>query len=358
MVTGSDTTGGDAQRSRRLPTMRDIADHVGVSRQLVSLVLRESPGPSADSRARILAAANELGYRPNASARLLRQRRTHLLGVMFDLRNPFEVRFVERLVARAATEGFSVVLGAHTPDRTTDIVVSELIAQRVEALVAFNPDPGSPSLHDALDRLPVVWLGEKAPTLRVDNVRVDESTGLHLAVGHLVGLGHRKIAYLGGQGGLVGRDRAAAYLGAMVDAGLTDDAEVIECDFTEEGGAAAARAIVVRESRPTAVISCGDVNAAGVLAVFARSGIRVPEDISVIGFDDSYVASLSYHQLTSVRQDVDATVQATMSTVLERLSDTPGAPGEVLTPTTLMTRASTGPRTTSSVTRPRPVGPV
>lgn len=323
--------------------MRDIADHVGVSRQLVSLVMRGSEGPSVDSRARILAAADELGYRPNSSARLLRQRRTHLLGVMFDLRNPFEVRFVERLVARAASEGFSVVLGAHTPDRRTDVVVSDLIAQRVEALVAFNPDAASASLEDALDRLPVVWLGEKSPTPRADNIRVDEVTGLRLAVEHLVALGHRNIVYLGGHGGLVGQDRAKAYKMAMTDAGLNACIEIIECDFTEEGGAGAASNIVARESRPTAVISCGDLNAAGVLAVFAHAGIRVPQDVSVIGFDDSYVAALTYHQLTSIRQDVDATVEATMTVVLERLSEAPGAPGEVLTPTTLVTRASTGP---------------
>lgn len=343
MVTGSDTTGGNSQRSRRLPTMRDIADHVGVSRQLVSLVMRGSAGPSVDSRARILAAANELGYRPNSSARLLRQRRTHLLGVMFDLRNPFEVRFVERLVGRAAIEGFSVVLGAHTPDRPTDVVVSDLIAQRVEALVAFNPDAASASLQDALDRLPVVWLGEKSPTPRADNIRVDEVTGLRLAVEHLVSFGHETIVYLGGQGGLVGRDRATAYEQAMIEAGLGARIDIIECDFTEEGGADAARKIAARKSRPTAVISCGDLNASGVLAVFAHSGIRVPEDVSVIGFDDSYVAALSYHELTSIRQDVDATVEATIQVVLERLSETAGAPGEILTPTTLVTRASTGP---------------
>jgi len=127
----------DAEASRealpQLPTMRDIARHLGVSRQLVSLVMRDAPGPSAESRQRILAAADELGYRPNASARLLRQRRTHLIGAMFVLRNPFEVRFVERFVERAAEEGFGVVLGAHSDERPTDLVVSDLMAQRVTA---------------------------------------------------------------------------------------------------------------------------------------------------------------------------------------------------------------------------------
>ncbi|TWX36322.1 LacI family transcriptional regulator [Frigoribacterium sp. ACAM 257] len=324
--------------------MRDIAHHLGVSRQLVSLVMRGAPGPSAESRDRILAAARDLGYRPNASARLLRQRRTHLIGAMFVLRNPFEVRFVERFVERAAEEGFGVVLGAHSDERPTDVVVSDLMAQRVEALVAFNPDPASPALQDALDRLPVVWLGEKSPEARADNVRVDEVTGLRLAVEHLVELGHQDIAYVGGDAGIVGRDRAEAYRSAMVRAGLGDRVEVVPGDFGEEDGAAAAREIASRpeRDRPTAVLSCGDLSAVGLLAAFARADVSVPDDISVVGFDDSYVCALSYNDLTSVRQDVEATVEAALETVLARLAQPSSTPLDVLTPTVLVTRGSTG----------------
>jgi DNA-binding LacI/PurR family transcriptional regulator len=320
----------------QLPTMRDIAHHLGVSRQLVSLVMRGAPGPSAESRDRILAAAKELGYRPNASARLLRQRRTHLIGAVFALRNPFEVRFVERFVERAAEKG--------SDERPTDVVVSDLMAQRVEALVAFNPDPASPALQDALDRIPVVWLGENSPEPRADNVRVDDVTGLRLAVEHLVDLGHRDIAYVGGEVGIVGRDRAQAYRQAMTGAGLGNHAEVISSDFGEEDGATAAREIASRPAadRPTAVVSCGDLSAVGVLAGFARAGVAVPGDVSVVGFDDSYVCALSYNDLTSVRQDVDATVEATLSTVVARLEQPGTASHDVLTPTALVTRGSTG----------------
>lgn len=329
----------------QLPTMRDIANHLGVSRQLVSLVMRGAPGPSAESRDRILAAAKELGYRPNTSARLLRQRRTHLIGAMFALRNPFEVRFVERFVERAAEEGFGVVLGAHSSERPTDVVVSDLMSQRVEALVAFNPDPSSPALQDALDRLPIVWLGEKSPEARADNVRVDDVTGLRLAVEHLIELGHRDIAYVGGDAGIVGRDRAEAYRSAMTHAGLGDCIEVIPADFGEEDGAIAARTIAARPvtDRPTAVLSCGDLSAVGLLAAFARAGVSVPGDVSVVGFDDSYVCALSYNDLTSVRQDVEATVEAALETVVARLAQSGGIPRSTLTPTTLVARGSTGP---------------
>lgn len=325
--------------------MRDIAKHVGVSRQLVSLVLRDAPGPSIESRERILAAAAELGYRPHASARLLRQGRTRLIGVLFALRNPFEVRFVEQLEALAAKRGYGLVLGARSVERSNDSVVAQLIDQRVEAIVAFNPDPASPALQQALRRIPVAWMGERAGAVYADNIHVDEEAGFVLAIKHLHSLGHRRIAYSGGGGSTVGLDREAAYRRAMNDSDLGQHIDVIASDFSEEDGAAAAARVLARPmpERPTAIICCGDLNAVGVLAVFAREGLGVPEEISVVGFDDSYVAALSYHQLTSIRQDVKATADAALTVILRRLEDPTKAPQELLTPTRLVVRQTTGP---------------
>lgn len=331
----------DAAPARRLPTMQDIADHLGVSRQLVSLVLRDVPGPSAQSRDRILAAATELGYRPNASARLLRQNRTRLIGVVFQMGHPFQVRFVERFFVRAAEHGFALALGPATAERSTDVAVAELMEERVEALVAFNPEPDSAVLAEASGLIPVAWLGEwtDAP---VDNIHVDEAEGLRLAVEHLVGLGHRDITYVGGLGRTVGHDRAEAYRAAMRSVGLADQIDVVTSGFTEEDGATAAREILGRSRRPTAVLCCGDQCAVGVLAVFAQERVPVPGEISVVGFDDSYLASLSYQQFTSVHQDVEATVDATWQSVIDRLGGDRGERRVVATPTTLAIRRSTG----------------
>jgi DNA-binding LacI/PurR family transcriptional regulator len=122
---------------RRLPTMRDLAAHVGVSRQLVSLVMRGAPGPSPETRERVLAAADELGYHANASARLLAQSRTHLVGALFNMRNPFESRVVERLSVRAPERGFRIVLAPKTDELGTGRRIVELLEQRIEALVGF-----------------------------------------------------------------------------------------------------------------------------------------------------------------------------------------------------------------------------
>ncbi|MGK9147157.1 LacI family transcriptional regulator [Plantibacter flavus] len=327
----------------RMPTMKDIAEHVGVSRQLVSLVLRNGPGPSAESRDRILQAAAELGYRPNTSARLLRQRRTHLIGVGFVMESPFQVSFVERLFVRAAEHGFALALGPITPERSTDAVVAELMEQRVEALVVFNPARDAAVLAEARELVPVAVLGEWMDSADTDNIHVDEAAGLRQAVEHLVGLGHTDIAYAGGLGGPLGIDRVEAYRAAMTLVGLSEHVDIVQVGFTEEDGATAARILLARDELPTAVVCGGDQCAVGLLAVLRGQGVLVPESISVVGFDDSTVAALSYNQLTSVHQDVDATVDATWETITSRIDGDTGHRRVVATPTSLTVRATTGP---------------
>ena len=332
-----------AGQTRRMPTMSDVAERAGVSRQLVSLVLRGAAGPSEASRELILAAAAELDYRPNASARLLRQNRTRLIGMLFTALNSFEVRVVERMLERAAEQGFGVVLGPLTKRRTTEVVVRQLLEQRVEALACFNPDPKAPALQRALDLMPVVWLGERAREPRADVVRTDDDTGLKLLVDHLAGLGHRDITYAGGLGGPVGPDRAVTYRAAMTDRGLAAGIDIVLGGFGEEDGADAARLLLARDRLPTAVIGCSDHSGAGLLATFARAGISVPGTISVTGYDDSDIAALSYNDLTAVRQDIDLTVDATLAAITRRLANPTTTPREVPTEASLTVRSSTGP---------------
>lgn len=339
------TDGDEVTRTDRargpLPTMRDVAARAGVSRQTVSLVMRGEPGPSAGSRERVLAAARELHYRANSSARLLRQSRTGLIGVLYAAMNSFELRVAERLLERAAEEGFGVVLGPVTAARTTDVVVSQLLEQRIEALACYNPDPTAPALRTAIESMPVVWLGERSADPDVDVVRTDDDEGLRILVEHLVGLGHSEIVYAGGVGGRVGPDRERTYRDAMTRAGLADRIDVLGVGFAEEDGADAARILLARDRLPAAVIGCSDHCAAGLITTLARAGVAVPEQVSVTGYDDSDVAALSYLAITSVRQDVDLTVEAILAAILRRLDDPDAAPREIATTATLTERAST-----------------
>lgn len=321
--------------------MKDVAVRAGVSRQLVSMALRNVPGPSESSRERVLAAAAEIGFSVNASARLLRQSRSRLIGVLFVVGNAFEAPFVERILVRAKAAGYGVVLGPIGPGRDTDVVVTELRGHRIEALACFNPDPSSPALQRAIEQLPVVWLGERSANPRADAVRADDEKGLRLAVEHLVTLGHQEIAYVGGRGGSVGPDRAQAYRAAMEANRLSEFIDVIDSGFEEEDAAAAARELIARDHLPTAVIACSDQSAAAVRAVFANAGVDVPGEVSIIGYDDSAVAALSFNSLTSVRQDLDATVAATLAAIIARIENPERSPLDTRTPATLVVRSST-----------------
>ncbi|WP_223692118.1 LacI family DNA-binding transcriptional regulator [Leifsonia poae] len=342
METGGTASHPSAPGGVRRPTMTDVAERAGVSRQLVSMVMRGLPGPSESSRRLIFDAAAELDFRPNASARLLRQKRTRLIGVMIASSNVFELRVVERLLERAADLGFGVVLGPMTERRSTEVVLSQLIEQRVEALACFNPDADSLTLNRALDTMPVVWLGERSDDARADVVRTDDDAGLQLVVDHLIGLGHREIAYAGGVGGRVGPDRAETYRRAMTARGLADFIDVLDVGFGEADGAAAAEELLSRPQLPTAVIGSSDHCAAGLRAVFALEGIDVPGTVSVTGYDDSDIAELPYNSLTAVRQDVDLTVDAVLAAITRRLDDPELPPKEVPTLATLVVRGSTG----------------
>ncbi|GAA1973942.1 LacI family DNA-binding transcriptional regulator [Microbacterium pumilum] len=321
--------------------MQDVADHVGVSRQLVSLVLRDVPGPSPAARERILAAAAQLGYRANASARLLRQKRTRLIGAVYAMRNPFESQLVEQLFARAAGRDFGVVLGPVTAGRTVEQVIDELMEQRVEAVVGFGPPEWNAYVERIGATVPTVWLGGPAPEPH-DNVHIDDDEGMRVAVAHLRSLGHEHIAHVRGEGS-AGEARAEGYRLAMRLSGLADGIDVVGAGWGEEDGAAAARGFLARPALPTAVICGGDQSAAGLVAVFTAEGVAIPGDVSVVGWDDSYVARLSYHRFTSVRQDLDATADAALDAVLHRMADPSSPRVLILTPARLIERSSTGP---------------
>jgi len=321
--------------------MHDVAVRAGVSRQLVSLVMRNRPGPSDASREKVTQVAAELGFHPHASARLLRQNRTMLIGVCFVMQNAFQNDCVEQLFPSLRRHGFHLALGPVTRDRNTEHVIAELMEQRVEALVAFNPDPASAALAAAVERIPVVWLGERDPVGRCDNVHVDEQQGLEQVITHLVELGHRRISYAGGEQGVAGPDRAAAYVSAMRAAGLGDQVDVLLGGFDDADGARAAAAVLGRPGpRPTALVCCSDQSAAAAVTTFARHGLSVPDDISVVGFDDGRVAALPHHDLTSVRQDVSANVDATTEILLARLAGDASARRVLRTPTSLTLRSS------------------
>jgi len=286
---------------RRRPRMGDVAAHIGVSRQLVSLVLRNAPGPSAETRERVLQAAAELGYHRDTAAQTLRRGRSRHLGVLFSMRQPHDVAVVEGIYPVAERLGYDIALGAASP-RDEQRAIDDLLGYRVEALILIGPYLEGSALRHLAGQLPIVEVGRRVGLGGVDSVRTADDVGIGLAVDHLVEIGHRSIVHVDGGDMPGAEDRRRGYRAAMHRHQLDDHIEVLAGDYTEESGARAARSLL-EAGLPTAVLAGNDRCAHGLLTTFSREGVRIPDDISVVGYDDSPIASMSFMDLTTVRQD-------------------------------------------------------
>ena len=236
-------------RDRR-PTLADVAARAGVSVPLVSIVMRGVPGASTDSRRRVMQAAEELGYRPDARARLLRSGRSRLIGVTFGVQHAFHGDLVSGLYDAADAAGFELALSAATPRRDEHRAVGTLLQDRCEALILLGPQVSTGYLADLAGRLPLVVVARAVNDRRVDVVRTADDEGLHLAVDHLVVLGHRRIAHIDGGRAPGAAERRRGYREAMHRNGLDAEIRVIAGGLTEEDGAAAARALLAGDPGP------------------------------------------------------------------------------------------------------------
>lgn len=335
--------GGGARRGagrERRPTMADVARHVGVSRALVSIVFRGVDGASEATRQRVLDAAAELGYRPDSLAQGLRRNRTRNLGVLFSLRRPFEVELVERMYPATEALGYHLLLGAFTPGRGQDAVIDELLRYRCEGLVVVGPELHGRDLEPLAAEVAVVEVGRGVTRGPVDVIRNDDAVGTRQAVEHLVALGHREIAYLDGGANPGAEDRRAGYRAAMTDHGLAAEIRVVPGGYTEDEGAQAA-ATLLTGRMPTAVIAANDLAATGLLDAVLRAGVRVPADLSVVGYDDARFGRLPGIDLTSVRQDIPRMARLAVKAVTERLDRPARKPKDVALRPRLVVRGTT-----------------
>jgi DNA-binding LacI/PurR family transcriptional regulator len=323
------------------PRLEDVAARVGVSTASVSLVLRGVPGPSAETREKVLAAAAELGYRPDRTASLLARRRRHLLGVMLDVLNPFHAELVEEIHVEANSKGYEVVLATLTRDRDEDRAIETLLDFRCEALILLGTDASEERLDALATQAPCIVVGRTAGRAAVDAVRSADDVGVDAALDHLIGLGHRRIAFVDGGSGEVANARRRGYRRGMRRAGL--EPHVLRGDHTEAGGIRAGRRLASADDRPTAVMASNDRLAVGLMDAFLRSGIEVPKAVSVIGYDDSTLARLAHIDLTSVNQDAPSQARQAVLAAVTRLDGGRTTREEIVLVPHLVVRGSTAP---------------
>jgi DNA-binding LacI/PurR family transcriptional regulator len=316
-----------------------------VSKSLVSLVMRGAPQVSDRRRAAVLRAAEELGYQPNAVARSLVQRRTHTVGVLVsDLHNPFVAEVVDGIDAHVAELGYQPLLanGRREAHREKELLAA-FAGFRVEGVILLSPVVEPPALRAAAAAQPLVVVSRPdVHVVGVDTVVNDEAEGVRLAVEHLVGLGHRRIAHIAGEGS-AGPERQQGYESAMRDHKLAGHIRVVPGSYDEQGGYEGARTLLSGPKPPTAIILANDMAAMGALTAIDEAGLRVPEDISVVGYDNTSVAALRHISLTSVNQPRQQMGHLAAQMLHERIEGRrTRARRQVVTPT-LVARRSTGP---------------
>ena len=300
------------------PTMRDVAEAAGVSRALVSIVFRGAPGASDQTRVRVLEVADRLGFSPNRSASLLKLRRNRHLGVTMDVRSTFHAELVEGIQAAADAAGYEVVLSAVSPGRPEDRAVATLLDFRCEALLLLGTGLGDSALTELARRVPLVLVGGARARRTLDVVRSSDDRGSGLVVDHLVALGHRRLAHVDGGSTLPSTGRCRGFSRALTRHGLSGDA-VLTGGNDEAAGGRAVERLLDADKLPTAVCAFNDRVAIGVLERFGRAGVRVPDDVSVTGYDDTAFAGLLAIDLTSVNQEAQLQAIGAVAAAVERL---------------------------------------
>ena len=336
---------GMAVAAMKRPTMEDVAERASVSRALVSLAMNGSPRVSVEKRRAVLRAAQELGYRPNLIARILAQQRTHTLGVLVDdLRNPFFGEVVDGIEAAAADHGLRVLILNGRRDRQRELAAVETFLQfRVEGMALVGARIGDDDLASVGVSAPCVVVASGTVHPGVDTVGTDGRRGAELAVEHLAALGHRRIVHLDGAANVSAAERRAGYRAGMRAAGLGDLIDVRPAGDDEADALAVVDALLAENEPPTAIFAFNDLLAAGALDRLDDAGLAVPGDISLVGFDNTFISALRHFSLTTINQPTLSMGRLAVTTLVERISDGPGEPIRHTLQPELVVRGTTGP---------------
>ncbi len=324
------------------PTMDDVAAHAGVSRALVSLVMRESPRVSDRSREKVLASANQLGYRPNAWARNLASGQTNTIGVMLnDLHNPYFTELAEGVAATAAESGMELLITSGWQREAGEhAAIDTLLNLRIDGMVLGAARFSNEVFESVAAQMPTVAVAKFGSPDGLDTVCNDEAHGSELVVEHLTSLGHTRVAHIDGGNAPGAPERRRGFMTSMSERGLAPI--VFEGDFNEHAGLSAAEQLMKLKEPPTAIFAANDLSATGVLAHLRSIGARVPEDVAVVGYDDTLLAGLGALSLTTVHQPRQLFGQRATELLLDRIDGRTESKHELIQPR-LVVRSSTGP---------------
>jgi LacI family transcriptional regulator len=334
-----------------MSTISDVARLAGVSAMTVSRVINNTGYISAETRARVEAAISELGYVPNALGRQLRSKQTKMLAlIVSDITNPFFTTIARGVEDVAGHAGFTVMF-CNTDESEAEEVqyVLTLIQRQVDGILLVPASSTGKAFRMlASHRVPVVVIDRRVDARNVDTVRCDSETGGYLLGRHLVELGHTRIAVLTGRPNVsTSVDRLAGCRRAVEEAGLTLDEDLVVfgefnyAEFNQADGHRMARQVLAVDPPPTAIFAANNFIAFGALRAVREAGLRVPEDISIVAFDDLPAEWVAEPFLTVVAQPAYEIGRRAAELILERLgTGTPADGREVLLPSQLIVRGS------------------
>lgn len=335
-------------------TIKDIARLANVTPTTVSMALNGRPRVGADTRRRILAIARELGYQPDFIARSLRRRRTYTVGLMIkNITDPFYPELASGIGRAAQERGYNLILcnvGDNPVDKTSTLQM--LRGRGVDGIVSTVTLDEDPYLATVVgERLPFVTVVRRlqsAPLAeQIDSVTVDNFAGGYQAVEHLYRLGHDRIAVVAGSlEASTAADRTRGARQALCDRGRRLPPEwLMDCRYSRSRAAEAARRLMDRRSPPTAIFAQDDNMALGVREALLARGVRIPEDVALVGFDDIDVAGLAGIELTTVNQQIYEMGALAMKVLLDKVEgDGPPRVERIVLASRLVIRGSCGHR--------------
>lgn len=327
-----------------MASIKDVARHANVSISTVSHVVNRTRFVSDKARADVEAAIRALDYVPSAVARSLKSKTTKTLGMLIpNCSNPYFAEIVRSVEDHCFASGYTLIL-CNTDDepRRQSVYLQVLAEKRVDGLIIISTGETS-DLHDLLQGLttPTVLLDREVTHVHCDLVETAHLLGGQVATEHLVALGHRHIACIGGPADLSpSAQRIQGWRNALAAAGLADDL-LWHSDFSSQGGFTAMQEILQSAHRPTAVFVCNDLMGIGALSAAHEAGLRVPQDLSVIGFDDIELARFTSPPLTTIVQPKQRIGQLAVDMLLERIQGGRLDAKQILLQPELVVRAST-----------------
>ncbi len=309
-------------------TILDVAKRSGFSKSTVSLVMQGSDLIRDETKERVLEAVEELGYQPNRVARSLKTGVSHTIGLIIpDFLNPHFTDFTQQAENHMRAAGFDIMLGSTDEEAEAErSCLERMIERRLDGIIMFVNDLQGLTeyfLRLRAGHFPCVLMGPRTGDTGIDSIFVDLEAGTYKALQHLAELGHRRIGFLCGKAPHVHvQGRIRGFRRALLDRGITvKDDLLIYCGYKIEDGYEAARQLLRREPRPTAVFALNDLLALGVIRAAKELGLRVPQDVSVVGVDNTRLGRFALTSLTTVAPPIEDMARMAVDLLLRRIKE-------------------------------------